>query len=74
MTLLRVGLTQRLWLRFPCKAIGLERNGRKPGPGVVAVTVEGTEHRVSWGVCCGRAHTLAPREGHCSPKFQEVPG
>ncbi|XP_039696102.1 rho GTPase-activating protein 17 [Pteropus medius] len=32
-------------IRFPCKAIGLERNGRKPGPGVVAVTVEGTEHR-----------------------------
>lgn len=29
---------------------------------------------MSWGVCCGRAHTLAPRQGHCSPKFQEVPG
>lgn len=28
----------------------------------MAVTVEGPEHRVGWGVCCGRAHTLAPQK------------
>lgn len=36
-----MGSTQCLWLGFPCKAISLERNGREPGPGVVAVTVGG---------------------------------